>query len=221
MSAEREAKTEHKTDHERERVLLAALAHVPFDGWSKTALTKGCTDAGLDREAWRGLFPKGVEDLAAYFSAYTDEKMQAVLAAENLESMKVRDRIVAGVRVRLELLGRHREAVRRLCAYFALPQNAALGLKVLSRTVDAIWRAAGDEATDFSYYTKRATLAAVYSATLIYWLDDDSDGFADSFAFLERRVGDVMEMHMAREKFSRRFDELAARVGSFFSRPPA
>jgi len=212
---------EATANHQRERILLAALTHVPFDGWSKTALAKACEDAGLERDAWRGLFPGGVPDLIAYFHAYTDEKMLAVLAAETLESMKIRDRIVAGVRVRLELLGRHREAVRRLCAHFALPQNAAQGLKCLSQTVDAIWRAAGDEATDFSFYTKRATLAGVYTATLLYWLDDDSDGFADTFAFLERRIGDVMEMHKAREKFSRRFDELAERVGSFFTRPPA
>jgi len=210
-----------EANHLRERMLLAALAHVPFDGWSNAALAKACADAGLETDAWRGIFPGGIPELIEYFQGYADDKMGAVLAAENLEAMKIRDRIAAGIRVRLELLARHREAVRRACAYFALPQNSGVGLKCLGRTVDAIWRAAGDAATDFSFYTKRATLAGVYTATLLYWLDDDSEGFQDTFAFLERRIGDVMELHKAREKLSRTFDEFAARIGSLFTRPPA
>ena len=206
--------------HTRERVLLAVLQHVPFDGWSQASLTKGCADAGLDGEGWRSVFPAGVVEVVEYFHTYTDEKMTAVLAAENLEAMKIRDRIATGIRVRLELLARHREAVRRTCAYFALPQNTALGLKCLSHTVDAIWRAAGDEATDFSYYTKRATRAGVYGATILYWIDDDSENFHDTFEFLDRRIADVMELHKAREKLTRGLDELASRIGDLFGRPP-
>ena len=217
MTAPREAENAHI----RERILLGALTHVPFDGWSNAALAKGCADAGLERDAWREYFPGGVPDAVEDFHAYTDEKTEAVLAAENLAELKIRDRIAAAVRVRLELLARHREAVRRTCAYFALPQNMALGLKCLGKTVDMIWRAVGDEATDFSFYTKRATLAGVYSTTLLYWLDDDSDGFADTFAFLDRRIADVMELHKARERFTRGFDEFAERIGNLFSRPPS
>ena len=217
MSAERE----FDAVHDRERLLLAVLAHVPFDGWSNAALAKGCADAGLDRDGWRAHFPGGVPDVVEYFHAYTDEKMEQVLVAENLATMKIRDRISAAIRVRLELLARHREAVRRTCAYFTLPQNIPLGLKCLGKTVDGIWRAIGDEATDFSFYTKRASLAGVYSATLLYWLDDDSDGFTATFAFLERRIADVMELHKARERFTRGFDEFAELIGSFFSRPPS
>jgi ubiquinone biosynthesis protein COQ9 len=214
---------ESHTEHGRgaERLLLATLSHVPFDGWSNAAFAKGCADAGLDQETGRSFFPGGVPEVLEYFLSYTDEKMLAVLAAENLEIMKIRERIAAAIRVRLELLARHREAVRRTCAYFALPQNAPLGLKCLGRTVDAIWRACGDEATDFSFYTKRATLAGVYMATLLYWLDDDSEGFGDTFAFLERRIGDVMELHKARERVTRGFETLAERIGSIFTRPPA
>jgi len=217
MNAERDS----PAAHDRERLLLAVLAHVPFDGWSNAALVKGCADAGLDRDAWREQFPGGVADAVEYFHAYADEKMAQVLVAENLAAMKIRDRIATAIRVRLELLARHREAVRRACAYFALPQNIPLGLKCLGKTVDAIWRAVGDEATDFSYYTKRASLAGVYSATLLYWLDDDSDGFTATFAFLDRRIADVMELHKARERFTRGFDEFAERLGSLFSRPPS
>ena len=216
--------TEHvdpQSPHTRERVLLAALAHVPFDGWSKAALTKGCKEAGLDDDAARLVFPEGVPELVEYFSTYVDEKMTAVLVAENLEAMKIRDRITTAIRVRLELLARHREAVRRTATYFAMPQNVALGLKCLARTMDAIWRAVGDQATDFSYYTKRMSLAGVYGSTLLHWLDDDSEGFADSFAFLDRRIGNVMEFHKVRERFSRGLDDVMSRVGSWFNRPSA
>lgn len=217
MTAERDS----SAAHDRERLLLAILAHVPFDGWSTAALVKGCADAGLDRDDWRGHFPGGVPDVVEYFHAYADEKMEQVLAAENIAAMKIRDRISTAIRVRLELLARHREAVRRTCAYFTLPQNIPLGLKCLGKTVDTIWRAIGDEATDFSYYTKRASLAGVYSAALLYWLDDDSDGFTASFAFLDRRIADVMELHKARERFTRGFNEFAERIGSLFSGPPS
>jgi ubiquinone biosynthesis protein COQ9 len=209
-----------ETHRLRERILLAALAHVPFDGWSKASLAKGAADAGLDIDAARLAFPGGVPELVDYFSTYTDEKMNAVLAAENLETMKIRDRIGTALRVRLELLARHREAVRHLLAYFALPQNAPLGIKCLARTVDAIWRAAGDTATDFSFYTKRTTLAGVYTTTLLFWLDDDSDGFHDTFAFLDRRIDDVMELHKAREKLSRGFGDLAGRLAGLFGGTP-
>jgi len=204
----------------RERILLAALSHVPFDGWSKASLNKGAADAGLDENAARLAFPGGVSELIEYFGAYTDEKMAAVLAGQNLEAMKMRDKIATAVRVRLELLARHREAVRQLLAHVALPQNAPLGIKAMARTMDAVWRAVGDTSTDFSFYTKRMSLAGVYTATLLYWLDDDSDGFHETFAFLDRRIADLMEFHKAREKFSRGFEDLARRVSGLFTREP-
>ena len=55
-----------------------------------------------------------------------------------------------------------------------------------------MWRLAGDTATDYNHYTKRLTLSAVYTSTLLAWLDDDSEGFADTAAFLDRRLDDVM-----------------------------
>lgn len=200
----------------RERVLLAALTHVPFDGWSKATLAKACDDAGLAEGEATRLFPDGVTELVEYFNIYADEKMSAVLGEQDLATMKTRERITAAVRVRLELLARHREAVRHALAYFALPQYAALGLKCLTRTVDAMWRAAGDEATDFSFYTKRASLAGIYSATVLYWLEDDSEGFRDTFAFLDRRLTDLMEFHKTRERFTRACSDLADRITEMF-----
>jgi ubiquinone biosynthesis protein COQ9 len=108
--------------------------------------------------------------------------------------MKVRERIAAGVRARLAVLAPHREAARRALAVLAQPQNAALGLKLVYRTVDAIWYAAGDTATDYNFYTKRALLAAVYGATMLYWLEDRSPDGAETEAFLARRLGEAMAL---------------------------
>ena len=108
--------------------------------------------------------------------------------------MKVRERIATAVRLRLEQVAPHREAVQRGLAFFALPQNAAIGLKCLYRTVDAIWYAAGDRATDYNFYSKRLLLAGVYSSTLLVWLNDTSEDQAETWAFLERRIAEVLQV---------------------------
>jgi ubiquinone biosynthesis protein COQ9 len=77
-------------------------------------------------------------------------------------------------------------------AILAMPQNLPLALRTNWRLADLMWRLAGDTATDFNHYTKRLTLSAVYTSTLLAWLDDDSEGFAETAAFLDRRLGDVM-----------------------------
>ncbi len=106
--------------------------------------------------------------------------------------MRVRERVALGVRRRLEALAPYREAVRRVLSFMALPQNAGLALRGTWRTVDAIWYAAGDTATDFNHYTKRGLLASVHASSVLYWLGDDSEGFADTWAYLDRRIEGIL-----------------------------
>ncbi len=181
-------------DKIREELLAATLGHVPFDGWSGRALKAGAAAVGLDAATALNAFPGGPAELLEYFSTETDRRMLAELETRDLAAMKVRARIATAVRARLEQLAPHREAARRALSFLALPRNAALGARCLYRTVDAIWYAAGDTATDFNFYTKRGLLAAVYSSTMLYWLNDRSDGFADTHAFLDRRIADVMKV---------------------------
>ena len=178
----------------REKLLAAALAHVPFDGWSERALQAGAADLGLDPGLAANAFPGGPAELLAAFSAGIDRDMLVELEARDLKSLKHRERIATGVRTRLELLAPHREAVRRGLSFLAMPKHAALGAKCLYRSVDAIWHAAGDTSTDYNFYTKRMLLAGVYSATLLYWLNDESEDFAASWAFLDRRIGEVVRI---------------------------
>jgi ubiquinone biosynthesis protein COQ9 len=193
-------------DLEKTQILLAALPHVPFDGWTQMVIDAGVADTELDPDlVWRA-FPGGPADLVKFFSKYIDRKMVAVLENTRLEDMQVRKRIAEAVRVRLDLLASHREAVRRMLAFLALPAHAVLGLSCLARTVDEMWHAAGDTSTDFNFYTKRGLLAGVYGTTLLAWLDDETEDFSATWAFLDRRIGDVMEIQKARG----RLDKLVA-----------
>jgi len=185
---------EDELTERRDAILLGMLPDVAFDGWTRTAMIRGAESAGYEAPDALAAFPDGPAQVIGHFSRWADRAMLERLDTMDLPALKVRERITAAVRVRLEILAPWKEAVRRSIAVLALPQNAALGPTLLFRTVDAMWYAAGDTATDFNYYTKRALLAGVQTSTVLYWLDDRSDGNADTLAFLDRRIGDVMTL---------------------------
>ena len=197
-------------DATRRQILDSALSHVPFDGWTNKTLAAAAHDLNISADTIARAFPDGVAGLAAYFSAEFDRRMTAALAAEDLDAMKVRARIAAAVRARLELLATHKEAVRRLAAYSAMPGRGIAAVRAALATVDSIWRAAGDGATDFSYYTKRGLLAPVYGATLLYWLSDLSEGSGETWAFLDRRIAEILKIPAIQGRISR----LAGRIPS-------
>jgi len=178
----------------------ALLGHVPFDGWSAAALDQAAADLGIPAERARLVFPGGPIDMVDAYTARADARMAARLAVLDLPSMKIRERIRTAVSVRLEQALPHREAVRRAVSILAMPQNAARSARVLWRTADAMWRAAGDTATDYNYYTKRITLGGVYASTLLVWLDDESEGLADTHDFLDRRIDGVMRFEKAKAR---------------------
>ena len=188
------AQSDAKLARQRASLLDAALRHVPFDGWTWTAIDAGARDLKLAPGEAQRLFPGGPQELIRAFSAEADRTMLETLEGFDLAAMKVREKVAAGVRARLEAVAAHREAVRSGLSYFALPLNAAAGLTCLYRTVDAIWYAAGDKATDYNFYTKRALLAGVYSSTLLFWLNDKSEDSSATWAFLDRRIGEVLQV---------------------------
>lgn len=176
----------------REAVIGAALAHVPFDGWSETTLKAALADSGVEPALGAALFPRGALDLALAYHRQGDTRMMEALAATDLDVLRIRDRIARAVMTRLDLV-EDKELVRRGSTFFALPQNAAEGARAIWGTADAIWTALGDTSDDVNWYSKRATLSAVYSATVLYWLGDDSPGHEATRDFLDRRIGDVMQ----------------------------
>ncbi len=178
----------------REQILAATLNHVPFDGWSLTSLQRGAAGAGFDDATASRAFPRGVAQAIEFHNEMADEKMAAALAALDPDSMRVRERVTTAVRLRLEAHATEREAIRRALTFLAQPQHGPLALRCLYRTVDTIWYSAGDASTDFNFYTKRALLAGVYSSTVLYWLNDKSEDFADTWRFLDRRIADAMRI---------------------------
>jgi ubiquinone biosynthesis protein COQ9 len=182
----------------RERILAAALPNVPFDGWSIVLLRNAEKECGIDRQEQRRAFPLGVVDLVSYWLDTRDAAMVSKLSRADLAAMKIREKITLAVRTRLEVMTKDRIAARRALTFFSSPLQAAAGMTSLYNTVDAIWRAIGDTSSDFNFYTKRATLAGVYSATLVYWLSDDSEGFRKTWEFLDHRINDVMQIEKAK-----------------------
>ncbi len=181
----------------RDDILVASLPNVVFDGWSLQALRDGTHMAGHEPSALLRAFPGGVTDAVEHFADWTDRQMLDRLEAQPLAEMKVRERISLAVRTYFEVLEPYREAKRRQISYLAMPQNVALGLRLLYRTVDAMWFAAGDTSTDYNHYTKRALLSAVVSSSTFYWLDDQSEGHVETRAFIDRRLADVMAVGKA------------------------
>lgn len=188
--------TQTETQTETERLLDAALLHVPFDGWSRATLAAAARDAGIDPALAHALFPRDGVDLALAYHRQGDAQMVAALAGRDLSDLRMREKIALAVRLRLEHADR--EAVRRGAALFALPQHAAEGAGVIWATADAIWTALGDTSEDGNWYSKRAILASVYGATVLYWLGDDSPGHAETWDFLDRRIEGVMRFEMAK-----------------------
>jgi ubiquinone biosynthesis protein COQ9 len=188
------------------KLLEAALAHVPLDGFSDQALSKAACDTGTDSVTLSRLFPSGAVSLVTAFSESADDAMAHALAGFDLSQMKVRERIAAAVKVRLDALRPHKDAARRAAAFLSLPPNAALGVQLLYRTVDAMWRAVGDTSTDFNFYTKRAILAGVYASTLVRWFNDSSDGEVSTDAFLDDRIENVMQFERFKAELKKRIE---------------
>lgn len=189
-------------------VLAAALPNVPFDGWTLPTLRKAAEAAGISRDQQRAAFPLGVVDLVTYWIDRRDADMLARIESADLSAMKVRERVTFAVRARLEAIASERMAAQRALSFFALPLHAPAATRALYGTVDAIWRAVGDTSVDFNFYSKRALLAGVFSATMLRFLSDDTEGFADTWAFLDRRINDVMQI----EKLKSQAVQLAERL---------
>jgi len=178
---------------QRDRILEAALLHIPFEGWNRRALLAGSADIGIDAATAKRLFPRGGDDLLAHLDVWTDRRLVLAVDQEAIDRLRMRERIARLVRMRLEILSPHREAVRRAIAARLLPGNALQAGPALWRSIDLIWAIAGDRADDASYYTKRGLLLAVWTSTFFYWLEDHSPGLEDSWGFLDRRIDNVMQ----------------------------
>ncbi|WP_372622947.1 COQ9 family protein [Falsiroseomonas sp.] len=183
---------------ERDSAIRAALPHVPARGWTRAALEAGLRDLGRDPLEVEWLFPRGPAEAVEAWCDLADREMEAQARAEGLLDLRIPARIRRVITIRLEQGEPHKEAIRRALALQSLPWNLASALRTVARTADAMWAAAGDTSADFSWYTRRATLAGVYGATLAFWMQDDEPGFPATRAFLERRLADLARLQRPR-----------------------
>jgi len=195
------------SDAIRDRVLIEALGEIPQDGFSEMTLANAAARAGIAKRELQDAFPKGPASLVEAFSDWADRRMTEIMA-EGTSEQRLRDRVASAVRTRIEVVAPHKEAARRAAGFLAAPQHAPLAAKLTMRTVDAMWRAAGDTSSDFSYYTKRALLTAVYGSTLAYWFSDASEGHSATWTFLGNRIDNVMQI----EKFRGQAREAIAKL---------
>jgi len=177
----------------RRKLALAVGENAVFDGWTRKAVDSAATQLGVDPAQARLAMPKTQAAMVDLYIKEVDRSLEAWFTPERLAGMKIREKIRSLVWRRLEIMGPAREAVRRALAVLAMPQNIPLALRISWRTADQMWRIAGDTSTDFNHYTKRMTLGAVYGSTLLAWLEDQSEGWSDTAAFLDRRIDGVMK----------------------------
>ena len=188
------------------RVALAPVIgrHAGFDGWSDAAVHAAADEMGVDRDVAMLAFKGKTIDMIDAWVEGIDLELARRLPAEKLNAMKIRDRITALVATRLEIMAPDRESLRRALAIMAMPQNLAKAARIGWRSADRMWRLAGDTATDLNHYTKRLTLSAVYGSTLSVFVNDDSESFADTRAFLDRRIDNVMQIEKVKYQAKQR-----------------
>jgi ubiquinone biosynthesis protein COQ9 len=195
-------------DEVRAALAPRLAADAAFDGWSTSAVASAADALGVDRDIGALAIPGGATDMIDAWFGWIDEEMARRLPPESLAAMKIRTRIAALVETRLEIVANDKEALRRALAILAMPQNLAKGAQLGWRAADTMWRLAGDTATDYNHYTKRGLLSAIYAATLTVFLDDDSEGFADTRALLSRRIDNVMQFEKAKAGFLKRRERI-------------
>ena len=187
----------------RNIIIETMLPNVPFDGWTRQSAEQAATEAGLTTDMIHAVFPDGVRDIVAHFSSWADEKMLAALQDEDIDSLKIRERIHKAVLTRLKLLEPHKEAVRLALSYWTSPLRGMGGARIVWHTADTIWNWAGDTSTDYNHYTKRSLLSGVIATTTLAWLKDDSEGMADTSDFLWRRIENVLHVGKIFGKFKK------------------
>ena len=190
---------------DKTRLLEAAIPHVVFDGWSDATLDAAMLETGIDGATVKSIFPRGAIDLAVAYHKRGDALMLEQAAHEDIASLRYSEKVARLVELRLD--ASDKEAVRKGMTIFAMPQNGVEGGRLMWETADAIWNALGDTSDDINWYSKRAILAGVYTATLAVFVGDESEGKAETLAFLDRRLEGIMRFEKAKAQLLRPADE--------------
>ena len=203
-------------------LIRAMLTHVPFDGWTWEAMEQGAIDIGYEKKKtsserikiFKDLFKNGSIDFIDIFSEIIDLEVKENYNSIETKPERVPEKIKKIIMIRLNLCQKYKEAVRSSISLSAIPVNAKISLNILYRTCNSIWRIVGDKSTDFSFYTRRISLAAVYTSTLLFWLNDKSNNNIETEFFLDRRLRDISKISSFKKPFSevKKFTNNFARI---------
>lgn len=194
----------HKSKNVKTDILLSALRDAPFDGWNDALLEKAARKHGISASDIDRQFPAGARDLAVYFSEWADDQTLAKLTPTKLKNLKVREKIALGARTRLEIMTPYKAAANAALAFMALPPRSLWLPKMVWRTADCLWLAAGDTATDYNHYTKRLLLSGVLTSTALYWLNDPSEEHEKTWVFLGNRIDNVLKLGQKLSNFRKK-----------------
>lgn len=206
-SPEHMAMEEPGLDALRLQLAPAIADAAAFDGWSGQAVAYAAQLAGVDPDLALYAFREGPMAMIAAWVGHVDACMEASAPAGSLGGLPVRERIRRLVMARLDAVAGREEALTRALAVMAMPQNVVASARLGWRSADRMWRLAGDTATDYNHYTKRAILAAVYAATLNVFARDDSEGKTETRAFLDRRIDGIIRFEKTKAQVFRAPDE--------------
>lgn len=182
----------------RDRAVRAMLPIAAAEGWNRGTLRAGLRAIGEDPALAESHFPTGPVGAVLAWIDLLNREMTEAAAAEGVTALRVPQRIRRVVELRLIAMAPHKRALRRALSLLALPWNAGCGLRATAETVDAMWHAAGDTSADFSWYTRRATLAAIYAATIAWWMRDEDPSILGAMQFLDRRLADLARFQKLR-----------------------
>ena len=192
----------------KDKIVELSLPDINFDGWSKEVILTSLKKSKLKKIDFNLFFPNGIVDVIIHFIEMSDRKMIEKFLSQKSSPKRTPDKIKSLIMSRFDYLLPYKEAVRHSVAILALPKNAHLAANSLYKTVDEIWRAAGDKATDFSFYTKRGTLAGVYSSILIFWIGNNDKTIDSIENFLDRQLKQIAMFGKFSKPFKNRFNSL-------------
>jgi ubiquinone biosynthesis protein COQ9 len=190
-------------DPEQSAALDAMLPLVPSYGWTTRALAESLKQAGADPSEAEWRFPGGAPEMIEIFFSLSLDRAVARATPDIAGEMRLGKRVRAVVAALLAELSLHKEAVRRAMSWLVLPRQAGLSARLMGALVDGIWHAAGDQSSDFSWYTKRASLAAIMLPTLFFWLNDMDFDNETTLAFLDRRLTGLSTIGRRRARFQK------------------
>jgi ubiquinone biosynthesis protein COQ9 len=181
----------------RLRILDASLAFVPSLGFTQAALVAGAESLSLSPAAAGAAAPRPGTSAPAALVLHWLEGANTELVTElrglDKTGLDARGVLAVGLSGRVRqwgAVGGERWAAG-LGEVVKDPFHARASFHQHTGLVSALWGCAGDRSTDLRWYTRRASLSAVYGATELFFVQDKSPANEATLAFLKDRLAQV------------------------------